>query len=81
MVSLGALEDDESFIAQLILVLRELGFMAVVDFGYRKIAMQQTENYEEMGNGEEVMKGMILLLERMMKKMPSAVQTKRMERE
>lgn len=38
MVSLGALEDDESFIAQLILVLRELGFMAVVDFGYRKIA-------------------------------------------
>jgi hypothetical protein len=35
MVSLGALEDDESFIAQLILVLCELGFMAIVDFGYR----------------------------------------------
>lgn len=39
MVSLGALEDDESFIAQLILVLRELGIMAaVVDFEYRMIA-------------------------------------------
>lgn len=38
MVSLGGLEDDESFIAQLILVLCELGFMAVVDFGYRMTA-------------------------------------------